>query len=99
MQSTGRYDLVRALIRKQDLVFGPLRHSFNMHIVAVEVIQHERAVVSRGGGVRKTAGLIGEDLAGCRDALGEDCVGASAGGRGCGRFDGDWICGWRKWRG
>ena len=44
-----------------------------MHIVAVKAIQHEHVVVSRGEGVRETAGLIGEDLSGCGDALGEEC--------------------------
>ena len=76
---------MRALIRKQDLVSGPRRHGFDMHIVAVKVVEDQHVVVSRGGGVREMAGLIGEDLAGRGDALGEDFVGASAGFRWCGR--------------
>ena len=78
MKTTDRQDLVGALVCLQDLVLCPQRHDFDIHIVAVEVIEYDHAIVFHGGGVRETAGLIREDLAGCREALREHCVGAPA---------------------
>ena len=62
-----------------------------MHTVAVEDVVEEHVVVSRGGCVRETAGLIGEDLSGGGDTFNEDLVGARAAGRWCGRCHGVWF--------
>ena len=95
-QTAGGYDIASALVRHQDLVSGPRRHGFNMHIFAVEVVQHEHVVVSRGGSMRETAGLICEDFARCRETLYKDRVGASAGGWRCGQLYGVVVCGWQE---
>ena len=52
---------------------------FDMYVVAVKVVEDQHIVVSCGGDMRKTASLICEDLAGCRETLCEHYVGVTAG--------------------
>ena len=78
VEATGGHDLMGAFVRLQDLVYCPQWHGFDMHIVAVEVVQHKHVVVECSGGVREPAGLICEDLVGHEETLRKHRVGAPA---------------------